>query len=290
MNTYSQYGEDGIIQEIFRRLTNSGVLLNGWACEFGAWDGLYLSNTARLITEEGFSAVLIEGDQKRIKDLVKNFPGDNVKKICSFVTHSGETSLENLLSTTAIPKDFDFLSVDIDGMDYYILKSLNFFKPKLICIEFNPSIPNVINFVQPENYRIKQGSSARAISELASSMNYTVVAATRCNLFLLKNEYSQICDVPAQDLDELVPGGQDVTYIFSGYDGTLLSNAPFVSLGWHGRFPISSIQILPKLLRTYSGDYNKLQRFLFRGILFAKNEDRLRLIKRKLLLVFGTKN
>ena len=56
-NVYSQNGEDGVINAllaIFR-------IRHGWVCEFGAWDGRYLSNTFNLV-ENGFSGVFIEGD------------------------------------------------------------------------------------------------------------------------------------------------------------------------------------------------------------------------------------
>jgi hypothetical protein len=33
-------------------------------------------------------------------------------------------------------EEIDFLSIDVDGIDYYLLKEINF-KPKLICIEYN---------------------------------------------------------------------------------------------------------------------------------------------------------
>lgn len=94
-NKFSQNGEDGVIQEILKRISLSNPL-NNWCCEFGAWDGLHFSNTARLILEEDFRAVLIEGDESRLKDLRLNFPADTVIKICSFVTATGKTSLDNI--------------------------------------------------------------------------------------------------------------------------------------------------------------------------------------------------
>jgi hypothetical protein len=49
---YSQNGEDGIIEEILNKLE----INNGYVCEFGAWDGVHLSNTFNLVTK-GFNAV-----------------------------------------------------------------------------------------------------------------------------------------------------------------------------------------------------------------------------------------
>lgn len=51
-NEYSQYGEDGIIEEIFRRIGPNE--LNNFCCEFGAWDGVHLSNTASLLATKDF--------------------------------------------------------------------------------------------------------------------------------------------------------------------------------------------------------------------------------------------
>lgn len=40
---YSQWGEEGIILEILKRLDIS--INDKWICEFGAWDGIKFSNT-----------------------------------------------------------------------------------------------------------------------------------------------------------------------------------------------------------------------------------------------------
>lgn len=263
-NVYSQYGEDGIIWELLKRLADSGVKLDRWACEFGAWDGLHLSNTARLIREEGFRAVLIEGDAQRVELLKRNFPSADVLKICSFVTPRGPASLDQILPSTGIPLNFDFLSIDIDGRDYFILQYLNSYQPKLICIEFNPTIPNAVHFVQEDNPKIKQGASAKAILDLALGKGYVAVAATRCNLLLLRKEYSSTIGGDLPGIDELVPHGKEGQFIFSGYDGTILSNRRSIELGWHGSFPLDQIQILPKFIRKYSGDYSRIESLIFR--------------------------
>ena len=66
-NVYSQNGEDGIVEELLKRLN----INTGWVCEFGAWDGIHLSNTFNLI-KKGFNGVLIESDNQKYKDLIKD--------------------------------------------------------------------------------------------------------------------------------------------------------------------------------------------------------------------------
>lgn len=256
-NVWSQFGEDGIIEEVLNRISLSGEMLNRWACEFGSWDGLHLSNTANLIRNYGYRSVSIEGDPQRFEEIKVNFPSSDVVKICSYVGTSGETSLDAILKRTDIPSDFDFLSIDIDGNDFHVLSSLKLYRPKLICIEFNPSIPNAIHFVQVNSSKVNHGSSAKAISELGTALGYDTIAATDCNLFLLKKQYTKMVCPTLRSLEDLVPSGENPQYIFFGYDGTVLSNKNSVCLPWHGTFSMSRLQILPKNLRKYSGNYSQ---------------------------------
>lgn len=187
-SNYSQHGEDGILEELLRRI-ESRTPLDRWCVEFGALDGIRYSNTYNLIKESGYRAVLIEGDKRKYKELCKNIPQEHVTKLCRFVTLEGRDSLDNILRSTRIPTDFDFLSINIDGCDYRIFKSLNIHKPKIICIEFNPNIPNEIEFVQPADFSIKQGSSARSTILLAAEKGYFLAACTPTNLIFVRNEF-----------------------------------------------------------------------------------------------------
>ena len=67
-NVYSQNGEDGILQELLRKIN---LEKNGWCCEFGAWDGKNGSNTFNLVKNFNFNAIYIENDEKKFKDLKK---------------------------------------------------------------------------------------------------------------------------------------------------------------------------------------------------------------------------
>ena len=150
---YSQFGEDGILLEILNRLKNKN--LDKWCVEFGAKDGISYSNTYNLIKHYNYNAVLIEGDKKYFKKLSKNLPQKNIIKINKFVNFSGPNNLDEILGSTAIPENFDILSIDIVGCDFYIFESLIKYKPKIVCIEFNHLIPNSVEFVQKKDFKIK---------------------------------------------------------------------------------------------------------------------------------------
>ena len=170
---YSQFGEDGLIKEILNRIESKN--LDKWCVEFGARDGISDSNAHNLIKNHGYKAVLIEGDKKYFKKLCKNFVSDKIIKLNKFIDFHGDDSLDNVLKKTEIPQNFDFLSIDIDGCDYFIFESVELYRPKIVCIEFNHLIPNEVEFIQEKNFNIKQGTSALSLINLAKNKDYLLV-------------------------------------------------------------------------------------------------------------------
>jgi hypothetical protein len=158
-NVHSQTGEDGIIETILSALDDR----DHWCVEFGAWDGQHLSNTRNLIENGGYHAVLIEADKARYQALrevhKKNDRVVAVNAVVGFESHNG---LDSILARTPVPAYFDFCSIDIDGNDYHAWKAITAYRPKLICIEFNPTIPTDCPFVQPADPKLNQGSSLMA--------------------------------------------------------------------------------------------------------------------------------
>ena len=177
-NVYSQAGEDGIIEKILEIIPDN----NNWCVEFGAWDGKHLSNTRYLIQDKSYSAVLIEGNTQKFEELKRNYNScRNVIPINEFVGFSKDDNLDKLLSTKPIPYNFDFLSIDIDGNDYHVWKSMTVYEPKVVCIEFNQTIPNEVRFVQDADPCINQGSSLLSLVELGTEKGYELVSVSSWN-------------------------------------------------------------------------------------------------------------
>lgn len=265
-NTYSQCGEDGIIAECLSRISAVSEL-DQWCVEFGAWDGVHFSNTCRLIRERNYSAVLVEGDSDRFEDLKRNLPEERVLKFCRWVTLSGDGRLETILAETPIPRGFDFLSIDIDGCDWHIWKSVEAYRPKIVCIEFNPTIPNCVPYVQPSDFSIKHGNGPRALCDLADQKGYVLVAATVCNLFFVDAAFADAVLGDARPtLDELRSEDEYVSFVFAGFNGEVLSTGP-VMLPWHSmKLGPKRLQVLPKSLWTYTHDYTFWQKLRYKFI------------------------
>jgi len=263
-NITSQFGEDGIIEEALRRLGNLG---DKQCCEFGAWDGKYLSNTYNLFANRNYEAILIEGDIKKFNELNINFTNKKIIKINKFVNFTGEDTLDNILGKTHFNLDFDFLSIDIDGLDYYIFESLYKFTPKLICIEFNPTIGKNVNFVQEKNIKIRAGSSAKSLIDLGLKKDYFPIASTTCNLFFIHNKFKKfITDSDKFNINETLLDLYD-NFLCLDYDGKVFTSKPTIIAKIINLFSFKIIQILLRFDRLIHNPIKSLTKLKY---LFVK--------------------
>ena len=269
-NTFSQAGEDGIIEKILDLLPNK----NHWCVEFGAWDGILYSNTRNLIVNKNYSGVLIESDSEKFKDLQRNYskyPG--VITFNRFVGFNSNDRLDLILKTTIIPEDFDFISIDIDGNDFHVWKAIEKYRPKVICVEFNPTIPTEVNFVQVADEKINQGCSLIALKELGLVKGYELVSVLPFNAIFVRREYFPIFEISDNSPHALRTHTQAITYMFSGYDGRIILRGHQKN-DWHDlEINEDAVQILPKFLRKYPLNYNRVEKFVF-DLLYKKRKTK----------------
>jgi len=276
-NKTSQSGEDGIIQKLFELIPYNENTIR-WCVDVGAWDGKHLSNTHSLLSskKQKWNGVLIEGDISKYQELVSLDRHNTIciQKMVSCYSRSSH-SLVTILSSLPpivnneihyLPCDFDFLSIDVDGTDYWILYDLLLqqqqqqqqqdddyeqrkFHPKVICIEFNPTIPHDVIYIPPQDDTIRHGCSITAIVELASSSNYQLVESTCYNVFLVRTDIFHqyirpivpFYPITVEQIHEVTMG----TNIYQLYNGTLKLNG-CTKLLWHDNKPIveENIQVL----------------------------------------------
>ena len=264
---YSQWNEEEIIESLIKQLK----FRDNWCVEFGALDGIFGSNTFNLIKNHKYNSVLIEASIKKFNLLKKNMEPYNSILFNEFITFEGRNTLDNILKKTSIPIDFDFLSIDIDGNDYWIFESINLYKPKIICIEFNHTIPNEVEYVQPRDFKIKRGASAYSLIKLATIKSYQLVEVTTTNLIFLRKDIFSKLQLKTKSLDDLRDDSKWRVFSFTGYDGTIIQSSSLRNPWLAFSLSKERIQILPFFLRKYPGDCNFIEKILIAFTLLTKD-------------------
>jgi hypothetical protein len=251
-NVTSQSGEDGILAEIFRRIGTA----HRSCVEFGAWNGKHLSNTWSMWHEQGWRAVLIEGEPERhaaLASSLADFP--RVRAICAYVRPEGENSLDSLLARCGLERDFDLLSIDVDGDDYHIWRGLNRFQARVVVVEYNPTIPPELELVQRKGGYF--GASARSLVSLASTKGYRLACCTKTNCIFVDAACWDALGLGAFTLEDVFPRGH-LTYVINSYDGkTYLNRIPTYS---HQLPPLTPGVLVRELRTSLSPDLSGAER------------------------------
>lgn len=188
----SQNNEDGIIDHITNKICISKFFVE-IGVEFSEFNCLQL-------IKNGWSGIIIEANQEecqRLKLCIDYFfPNNKIIILNIFVT---KDNLNEILSFHVKNKIIDFLSIDIDGIDYYVLKNLDLKNVNSICCEYNYSfgrerklsIPYIDNFYHKGDYYF--GASLSAFSDLLESKHFFLacVESAGVNAFFVKEKFNK---------------------------------------------------------------------------------------------------
>ncbi|EKE02034.1 MAG: hypothetical protein ACD_20C00434G0007 [uncultured bacterium] len=185
---YSYLDEEYIIFEFLKSIN----LKHKTCVDIGAGDGLTMSNTYALF-KKGWAGLAVEYNSDSFSKLAfahKAFPRVSLAK-CKI----NPENISFILRGYEIPKEFGFLSLDIDGYDYFVLEEiLNLYRPSLICTEINEKIPPPIKFTvkYDSNYTWAGdhffGQSISQLQVLCSKFNYDIIKLEYNNAFLVPKE------------------------------------------------------------------------------------------------------
>jgi len=190
-SVFSQFGEDGVIERIFQIIEPT----HRFAVEFGAGDGVRLSNTRNLFLNHGWGGLLIEGDEALAKRMAEEYESN--PRVATEHAWVYPGNVELLFQAQNVPKDLDLLSIDIDSNDYYVWNVIHEYRPKVVLIEFNAEFPPpqraVIKF-HPMNYwdgSTYFGASIQSLYELGKKKGYELVHCEShgANLFFVDSKY-----------------------------------------------------------------------------------------------------
>merc|ERR1719272_1527999 len=204
---YSQNGEDGIIDFICGIV---GCHLKNYV-EFGAQDCTECNS--RRLREKDWHGLVMDGSHENI--------AINLRKEMITVEN-----IVDLFHKYDVPKDLDLLSVDVDVMDFYVLRRIlcsGQFNPKIIVVEYNSHIPYnagavVTPLTNPPSRCIGycNGMSLAAVKALGAKFGYKLVYAMSVgvNAFLVQ-EGALPAEFPVPELAQL---DRASTYSSKGLD------------------------------------------------------------------------
>ena len=171
MPNHCQFDEEVLLDAILEKIGTT----NKFAVEFGCHIGYRFSNT-QYLAEKGWTVQQygIEGEPL----IDEFFTAENINDI--FDRHE-------------VPDEPDFMSIDIDGMDYYCWKAMDRVKPRVVCIEYNISRLEGIQEYNPNNkwtgYNTPEFGACKAeMMKLGEEKGYTLVSENIANLFFVKKE------------------------------------------------------------------------------------------------------
>ena len=195
---FSQWGEDGIIEYLVSKLP----IQNKFFIEFGV-ENYNESNTRFLMMNRNWGGIVIDGSNDNI-EYIKNrdyFWKYNLNPIASFITKENINELiGNKLKELKIEPDIGLLSVDIDGVDYWVLKEIDCIDPMIIVCEYNSIFGNTIPVTVPyddsfvrSNYHYSNlywGANLKAFENLLHTKGYVYIGSNSQNLnaFFVKKE------------------------------------------------------------------------------------------------------
>lgn len=195
---YSQWGEDGIIEYLVSKIP----IENKFFIEFGV-ENYNESNTRFLMMNRNWSGLVIDGTKENVEYIQNRdyFWKYNLTAVHSFITKENINNLiSDSLNSLSIDKNIGLLSVDIDGVDYWILNEIACIDPSIIICEYNGlfgnntplTVPYDKNFVRGDKHysNLYWGANLKAFNDLLTDKGYLYIGSNQQNLnaFFVKKD------------------------------------------------------------------------------------------------------
>ena len=200
LKIFSQFGEDGIIDYLIKRLE----IKNKYFIEFGVED-YDEANTRFLLEGKNWRGEIYEPNRKFVEKIKSQnyFWKFNLSVKNVFVTKNNINELiKNFISKFSI-KNIGLISIDIDGVDYWIWEELKVINPDIVVIEYNSRLGSNDSLVVPyedqfdrkrkHHSTIYFGASLNALYKLGLKKGYLLAGTNNngSNAFFVKEEIAK---------------------------------------------------------------------------------------------------
>ena len=185
----SQNGEDGVIEEIFKRIG----ITDRFFIEVGVADGKEC-NTSYLLSQ-GWSGCWVDG-RDLFRETLANRPDLAKAGLKTVKAYVDRENISGVFKQLGAPAEFDLLSLDVDQNTYYLWEGLKDYRPRLIVIEYNSVAPAHLEWkVEYDPKRTwdgtnRYGASLKSMELLGRSRGYSLVGCdfNGVNAFFVRDD------------------------------------------------------------------------------------------------------
>lgn len=186
----SQSDEDGILEEIFKRIGTT----NRHFVEFGCGNGL--ENNSHYLLLKGWQGLWIDGREGHVQSIREEFSklldSGQLTVKHSFLTRE---NIDGLISES-VTGEIDMLSVDVDGNDFHFLDRIRSIQPRVIVVEYNAKKGRSLDWVMAYNPAHRwdgtdyYGASLKAFEILLHERGYSLVgcSVSGVNAFFVRTD------------------------------------------------------------------------------------------------------
>lgn len=193
-STFSQWGEDGVIDWLVACLPEIPRIF----IEFGVED-YRESNTRLLLQMRNWRGLVMDGSADHIRDIRSQdiYWRHGLTAKCAFIDRN---NINRLIEDEGMVGPVGLLSVDIDGNDYWVWKSIGVVSPAIVVAEYNAVLGDLHALTVPYRADFQRthahhsnlyfGASLPALIQLGKQKGYTFVGTTStgCNAFFVRDD------------------------------------------------------------------------------------------------------
>lgn len=132
-SVWSQNGEDGIIRYLFSRIGYRSRLF----LEIGF--SVTENNSLRLVLRERFGGVFIDGAAFNVRLFNKAAQVEGLANVRAIRAFLNLDNLGSVIAGVGLPQEIDFMSIDVDGNDYWFWQNIAGPSARIVAIEYNAS-------------------------------------------------------------------------------------------------------------------------------------------------------
>lgn len=170
---FSQWGEDGILAHLLRHVKVPRKVF----VEFGV-ETYVEANTRWLLVNDEWSGLVLDGSEDNIATIRRDpvYWQHPLKAAQAFITRE---NINDLLTAQGLTGEIGILSVDIDGVDYWVWEAITAVQPAIVVAEYNSLLGSERAVTVPYDPEFQRAKAHHSHSYYGASLAALVALGTR---------------------------------------------------------------------------------------------------------------